>query len=140
MSKDIQITKYGDPKKGANESIAKTNLELVVRVTSQAKTLCPVDKGDLRNSIMWKVPGQSGGLVEGAPVQEQPKADSGLVGSASDHAIYQEFGTRKQPAQPYLRPAVSIEVFGPNGANTMRKESIKAMKAALNKGRKVYNV
>jgi hypothetical protein len=41
-------------------------------------------------------------------------------------------------AQPYLRPAVILEIFGPNGQNVMKKESIEAMKKALSQGVQKY--
>jgi HK97 gp10 family phage protein len=137
LSKDVKVIKYGDPKKGAEESVDNGNLELVIRVAAQAKALTPVDSGILRNSIMWKVPGKNGGRTEGNVLQVEPKKDSGIVGSATEYAAYVEFGTRRQAAQPYLRPAVQIEVMGPNGANVMKEESIKAMTEALTKGRKL---
>ena len=34
--------------------------------------------------------------------------NSAHVGTATDYAIYQEFGTSRQAAQPYLRPAVDL--------------------------------
>ena len=55
-----------------------------------AQLLAPVDTGRLRNSITHKV------------VDE----DSVAVGTNVEYAIYQEFGTSKMKAQPYLKPAV----------------------------------
>ena len=138
MSKDVEVIVNGDPTEGSEMTIDNGNLELVVRVTSQAKSLCPVDTGSLRRSIMWKVPERSGGLEEGEPVTEEVKKGSGLVGTATDYAGYVEFGTRRQPAQPYLRPAVEIEILGPNGANILTETAIQEMAKALTKNRKVF--
>lgn len=134
--KDVTIIKYGDPLKGAYDSVEKANVEILAKVTSQAKSLSPVDKGKLRGSLMWKTDKQAGGYEKGNKLQEHPKPLSGVVGSATEYAAYVEFGTRRQRAQPFLRPAVIIEVNGPNGLNTMKQESIKAMTKALLKGRK----
>ena len=96
-------------------------------VQGDAKDLCPVDLGDLRNSIKGNVKKYKGRIV-------------GVVSTNSDHAAYVEFGTGKvgertnkntkvsvsykqdkwlvnipdvgprwiegQPAQPYLYPAL----------------------------------
>ena len=96
-------------------------------VQGDAKDLCPVDLGDLRNSIKENVKKYKGRIV-------------GVVSTNSDHAAYVEFGTGKvgertnkntkvnvsykqdkwlvnipdvgprwiegQPAQPYLYPAL----------------------------------
>lgn len=96
-------------------------------VQGDAKELCPVDLGDLRNSIKGNVKKYKGRIV-------------GVVSTNSDHAAYVEFGTGKvgertnknnkvnvsykqdkwlvnipdvgprwiegQPAQPYLYPAL----------------------------------
>ncbi len=96
-------------------------------VQGDAKDLCPVDLGDLRNSIKGTVKNYKGRIV-------------GVVSTNSDHAAYVEFGTGKvgertnkntkvnvsykqdkwlvnipdvgprwiegQPAQPYLYPAL----------------------------------
>lgn len=134
----IKIIKYGNPDDGSQEGINEGNISLVMRVTAQAKSLTPVDSGTLRGSIMWRVPGKDGGHEEGNVLETKPDKDSGLVGTATEYAGYVEFGTRKQQAQPYLRPAITLEVFGPNGMNTLKKEVIEQMKKALSKGRKTY--
>lgn len=55
-----------------------------------AKLKCPVDTGRLRNSITHEV-------------RESEKAV--YIGTNVEYAPYVELGTRKQKAQPYLRPA-----------------------------------
>lgn len=84
-----------------------------------AKLLCPVDTGNLRNSITHQV------------VEDE---DAVYIGSASEYAVYVELGTGKyypggrptpwvykdaegswhlthgQRAQPYLKPAVADHV------------------------------
>lgn len=53
-----------------------------------AKRLCPVDTGNLRNSITHTA-----------------DDDTAYIGTNVEYAPYVEFGTSKTAAQPYLRPA-----------------------------------
>lgn len=55
-----------------------------------SKQLCPVDTGNLRNSI----------------AHEMRSENTVAVGSNVHYAPFVELGTRKMRAQPYLRPAV----------------------------------
>ena len=57
-----------------------------------AKDLCPVDTGNLQNSIT------------NAPDFEERAV---YIGTNVEYAGYVELGTAKQPAQPYLKPAVA---------------------------------
>lgn len=116
-SVDLKIT--GDPEKWNEIGNLQAVVTRAVQVTSQAKLFAPVDLGRLRGSIMWRVAGDreekegghgDGGSSTGEKIQppEGGKAGQvvGVVGTAVDYGIYQEFGTRKMPPQPYLRPAV----------------------------------
>lgn len=72
------------------------NLDEVGRfVVEQAKGLAPVGTGRLRDSITYIIEVKDGRprCVVGAPKREF-------------YAIYQELGTKSQPAHPFLRPAV----------------------------------
>lgn len=61
-------------------------------IEADAKRHCPVDTGDLRDSI------------------RVVKTDDGIaVGSDLDYADDVERGTRKMAAQPFLRPALYQE-------------------------------
>lgn len=53
-----------------------------------AKRLCPVDTGNLRNSITHTT-----------------DEDTAYIGTNVEYAAYVELGTLKTKAQPYLRPA-----------------------------------
>ena len=57
-----------------------------------AKQLCPVDTGNLRNSITHLV--QTGELAA-------------YIGTNVEYAPYVELGTYRQRAKPYLKPAVA---------------------------------
>lgn len=56
-----------------------------------AKRLAPVDTGRLRNSISHTHDGK----------------DTVYIGTNVEYAPYLEFGTSRQKAQPYLKPAVT---------------------------------
>lgn len=64
--------------------------EAAIVVEGQAVQLAPVDFGTLEDSIYRKVL---------SPVEAE-------VGATAGHAVYQEFGTSKHRAQPFLRPAL----------------------------------
>lgn len=76
---------------------------------SVAKKLCPVDTGNLRNSISHTV------------ARDEQVA---YVGTNVEYAPYVELGTSRQRAQPYLKPAVN------DNANTYRQIIDKELKNA----------
>lgn len=82
MPKDGKLTRQGRRK------LVKKIEQRVEVVNQLAKIKCPVDTGNLMNSIFWR------------------RTDWGwIVGTRVDYASFVEFGTRKMAAQPYLRPA-----------------------------------
>ncbi len=105
-------------------------------VSAQAKSnaIGGADTGRLTNSIMYRYSdGEQGGFNQGggtvnADLNEEIKGrpDSGTVavGSNVDYAIYEEFGTRRRGAKPFLRPAVDQVVN--------KKDGEKALADALN--------
>jgi HK97 gp10 family phage protein len=60
-------------------------------VEGDAKLRCPVDTGNLRNSINYKV---------------DEEELSVKIGTNVDYAPYVELGTSKQKAQPFLVPSL----------------------------------
>lgn len=60
-------------------------------VEGEAKLRCPVDTGNLRDSIKYRVDESEAAVI---------------IGTNVEYAPYVEFGTAKMQAQPYLRPAV----------------------------------
>ena len=58
------------------------------------KPKVPVDTGNLRNSIEHQTDTANDQVIVGSTQLDPP------------YSIYQELGTRSQPAQPYLRPGV----------------------------------
>lgn len=138
----VEIIKFGDIPKAVEEGSEKAILELVTRVTAQAKALAPVDQGQLRNSIMGRVEKEDIGFNDGsgerAPdkIRERAKEGQGFVGTAVLHGIYQEFGTRFTRAQPYLRPAVDIEANGTKAKAAVLKAQSASVTREARSGRR----
>jgi HK97 gp10 family phage protein len=92
--------------------IRKSIFEIGLAVEGQAKLLAPVDKGQLRGSVTTQSRDQGTDVI--SPALDSDKIDKPredlevFVGSALEHAIYQEFGTKFMNAQPYLRPAFNL--------------------------------
>lgn len=68
----------------AAEEVAKTTFD----IEAGAKAKAPVDTGNLMNSITAEVDGLTG-----------------TVSTNVEYAPYQEYGTSKMPAHPYMTPA-----------------------------------
>jgi hypothetical protein len=84
---------------GRDGPLAELLVGIAVRVESKAKMLCPVDTGRLRSSISHTVGRDDRGLWA-------------TVGTNVDYAMAVEYGTFRQRAQPYLRPALESIVRG----------------------------
>src|SRR3990167_3709515 len=81
-----QLTRAMKQKAGTYVAKAAADIE------AQAKARAPVDTGLLKNSIVSRQEDDLRHIVE-APLH---------------YSVYQEFGTRKMPAQPYMLPAVEF--------------------------------
>ena len=121
-------TSWNDPMPGIKATMRKGLLEVLAKVTAEAKSLAPKDTGLLANSTMWQMEGETGGLEGNAPRINEPSEELvGYVGSAVKYAIYQEAGTRHLAPHPFLRPAVAVHAQWKNVAEVMRKwEKIRA--------------
>ncbi len=87
----IRIDDYSEDVKRAVAEALRQGLEMVgLQGEKHAKALCPVDTGNLRNSITHTT-----------------DDDSAYIGTNVEYAPYVEFGTSRQKAQPYLRPAAT---------------------------------
>ena len=71
--------------------VEKSVLELCAKITSQAKVLCPVDKGNLRKGNYYET-----------------KRFDGYVKNDVYYGPYVEFGTRYQKPQPFMRQAILL--------------------------------
>jgi len=133
---NAQRIKYGNVKTAVANGKEITNLMIGAAIASQAKLLAPVDYGQLRNSLSasnlreTKLLNNMEGEKADALDTQGLKDDEVYVGSNSDHAIFQEYGTVKQPAQPFLRPAMEAvvqrktpaEIFAKYGREAMDRE------------------
>jgi HK97 gp10 family phage protein len=86
--------------KGPDIAVGKFLAKKAVMVQSRAKRACPVDTGRLRSSIARDLGGDSEGIVA-------------RVGTNVEYAPHVEFGTSRQQAQPFLRPALDAVRGGP---------------------------
>jgi HK97 gp10 family phage protein len=141
MKVEAKRTRYGNVKSAVANGKAISNLMIGAAIASQAKLLAPVDYGQLRNSLSASntsktemLNNMAGEKAEALDTQGL-KDDEVYAGSNSDHAIFQEYGTVKQPAQPYLRPAMEAVVQRKTPAEIFEKYGREAMDREL-KGRK----
>lgn len=74
----------------AEEKARSQALEIIGgKAETYAKKICPVDTGNLRNSI----------------THQRYDENTEVVGSNVEYAPYVELGTHKMKARPFLRPA-----------------------------------
>jgi HK97 gp10 family phage protein len=138
---EAKRTKYGNVKSAVADGKAISNLMIGAAIASQAKLLAPVDYGQLRNSLSASntsrtelLNNMAGEKAEALDTQGL-KEDEVYSGSNSDHAIFQEYGTVKQPAQPFLRPAMEAIVQRKDPAEIFAKYGREAMDRELKGGR-----
>lgn len=70
----------------------------------RAKSLAPVDEGNLRDSIVIA----GSGLSRGAKAVDRAEPKQGVrmyAGTANRNAVPREFGSIRAPAHPFMRPA-----------------------------------
>ena len=138
---NAQRIKYGNVKTAVANGKGISNLMIGAAIASQAKLLAPVDYGQLRNSLSASntsrtemLNNMAGEKAEALDTQGL-KDDEVYAGSNSDHAIFQEYGTVRQPAQPYLRPAMEAIVQRKEPAEIFAKYGREAMERELKRSR-----
>ena len=113
-------------KRATEKAMMKAARMIGGTVEGHAKELCPVDTGLLRNSITFAIGGQAPAILayqsndrdkNGNPIEvkkgqyegQAPADDDDQItvyaGTNVEYAPYQELGTRKLDARPFLRPA-----------------------------------
>ena len=83
------LSSLDDYQEDVLEGLQKDIEKAALTLEKNAKQNCPVDTGKLRASISTEV-----GNLEAE------------VGTNVEYALYVEFGTSKQSAQPFMRPAL----------------------------------
>lgn len=86
------IDKFREFSKEAETGIEKALVKAALVIEGDAKKNAPVDTGRLHDSITHRLGDENG----------QSYAE---VGTSVDYGIFQEFGTSKMPAHPFLTPA-----------------------------------
>ena len=111
----------------ADKAVTKGLLEVGIVLHGQAVELCPVKTGNLKNSISFTLDGKVHGLnsaggqkaKQSEGVKSSRDKDAVTVGTNVEYAARLEFGFQgtdskgrkyNQPAQPYLRPAVDVNI------------------------------
>lgn len=94
MSKYCEIEFKNDRRKDIinqkNNAVERAMEAIGMQAEGYAKIACPVDTGNLRNSI-----------------GHQYADGDEYIGTNVEYAPYVEFGTSRQKAQPFLKPAAS---------------------------------
>lgn len=97
--------------KAIHEAAKKAVKKAALDVEGHAKVNAPVDTGYLRNSI-YSVTADSSdyhGGDKSLPEVGKPESDTeAIVAVGASYGIFQEYGTRHMPAQPYLTPAADL--------------------------------
>jgi HK97 gp10 family phage protein len=111
-------------KKNRNEILGAFAFE----TERQAAQLAPKDTATLANSIHTKLQGGGGTSPQdpanGAVMEELPEPEGdivAIVGSGVEYAVYQELGTDRMAAQPFLGPALENQAHKLNSGETWEK-------------------
>ena len=86
---------FGKAEKALREQAKQFSSDLAAELEQTAKNGCPVDSGELRDSI-------------GSAVTESPGGFTVEVGTNADHAPAVEFGSMQTPAKPFLTPLQEV--------------------------------
>ena len=95
----------GEFEKATKEQLARAAAIIGGMAESHAKELCPVDTGNLRNSITHAT---------------EDEGKTVVIGTNVEYAPHVELGTYKMKAKPYLRPA--IENYKGEYLNLLKQE------------------
>lgn len=90
ISMEITVDNTSAVKGGLQSAFARALERIGLQAEGYAKDLCPVDTGNLRNSITHTSDGKAA-----------------YIGTNVEYGKYVELGTVKMAAQPYLRPAAA---------------------------------
>ena len=135
--------KLGNVHTAVANGVRMSNMQIGVAIASQAKLLAPVDMGQLRNSLSAISFDEMELLNDSDGEKAKQLSTLGLkdgevyAGSNSDHATFQEYGTVRQPAQPFLRPSVELVVQHKKPAEIVAKYCREQMEEELKNRKKL---
>lgn len=92
MSLEIRADNIDLVVDGINDAVIRALEQIGMAAEGYAKDLCPVDTGNLRNSITHVVDDADG---------------AAYIGTNVDYGKDVELGNQRQRAQPYLKPAAT---------------------------------
>jgi len=112
METKARLEIFEDPTIAVNKANILSLEAMAIAITALAKQIVPIDKGELRNTLMYVTATTTGGFNDssGDAASEFERIDfqlpknKAIVGTGSNH-WYPEFGTYRMIAQPFLRPA-----------------------------------
>lgn len=128
---------------GATAGMKRMILETAIKVAAQAKELAPFNLGQLKGSIMWVAGNQESDFIGPRIIYtgiDRFNRITGAVGTAVEYGIYQEFGTRRMGANPFLRPAILIVTKGASYQSAINTFATVEMEKNLNKKQRRYSV
>lgn len=82
---------------GISGDVLKATRDTGDRIQKRAKKAAPYETGELRRSIK-------------VTRARSRKVISVEITAESDHAVFQEYGTTRNPARPFMRPALHAEI------------------------------
>ena len=113
---NVKVTSHRREVVDAMERGKEAALEAIgAKCAGYALMLAPVDTGRLKNSITWATRQTEGRMYQYSDesgngytdhVGTGVPDDAVCIGTNVEYAFYQEMGTSKTPAQPFLTPAV----------------------------------
>ena len=105
------IQKLNSLGEDVNEAVYNGVDTTIKAITRDAKLLAPVDTGTLRNSISDEI-------------EKTTDSITGVSGTNIEYAVYQELGTSKMAAHPYLEPSFQANKLSliPNIQEEMKKK------------------
>jgi HK97 gp10 family phage protein len=103
-------------KDGVKNGLTLIGIKIVEQAVKNADFTQGYQTGRLRNSISYSIDGKIAGgnarggqkATEGMFVPMSKRTDEVLIGTSVEYANDVEYGTSKQKAQPYLRPAFDL--------------------------------
>lgn len=108
------------------ELAGKTGVLVLMTVSGYAKNIAHVDTGEMRNRIISKAAEINGNTVTYTVIAHAP------------HSVYEEYGTSRRKAHPFMRPALGIDVpadqVDPKMRNRPKPLDLEVIKELLKEG------